>query len=298
MNFSSATQDEAIATIHTALDSGINFIDTANVYSAGESETVVGQALQGKRDGVVLATKVHGQMGSDRVNGHGNGRRHIKAQCEASLRRLGTDRIDLYQLHRPDPATPIEETLEALDDLVRQGKVHYVGVSTYPAWRTMEALSVAQRSHLSSMPATEQPPYNLLDRRVESEVIPLCQEYGLGVLPWSPLAFGILTGKYSAGVPEDTRLSSRPAMADRPDFPAAIARTAELQKVAEQAGLSLVELSLAWLMQQPGVTAPIIGPRNREQLADNLAAADVRLDAATLAEVDRIVPPQTAVFAL
>jgi aryl-alcohol dehydrogenase-like predicted oxidoreductase len=235
---------------------------------------------------------------SDDVNGLGNGRRHIKLQCEASLRRLRTDYIDLYQLHRPDVTTPIEETLDALDDLVRAGKVHYVGVSTFvPTWLTMEAIAIADRRGLSSSPVCEQPPYNLLDRRIEADLIPLAQKYGLAIIPWSPLGSGLLTGKYSGGKkPEDSRVASWGDKLDPQLFSAAVSKVDELAKVAANAGLSLVQLALAWLAQAPAVTSPIIGPRDRAQLAESLTAVGVKLDEATLSAVDDIVPPKAAVF--
>lgn len=298
MNFREENADEGIATIRAALDAGINFIDTANVYSRGQSEVVVGRAISGIRDEVVLATKVHGQMSDSGVNDHGNSRRHIKAQCEASLRRLGTDYIDLYQLHRCDPTTPIEESLEALDDLIRAGKVHYAGFSTFPAWQTVAALAAAERHHLSSAPVCEQPPYNLLDRQIERDILPMSRQYHLAVIPWSPLASGILTGKYTGGVPSDARLANHPGLTDKPEFARAVETTGQLAKIAEQAGVTLVQLALAWLVQQPGVTAPIIGPKNREQLTANLAAAEVTLSEDVNDAIDAIVPPRSSVFPL
>src|SRR5579884_641299 len=273
MNFGGVTDEtESIATIHAALDAGINFVDTANVYSRGASESVVGKALKGRRDEVVLATKVHGAMGEG-PNDNGNSRRHVKMQCEASLRRLQTDWIDLYQLHRPDDQTPIEETLEALDELVREGKVNYVGVSTFPAWQTMEAIGHAERWRLRSRPVCEQPPYNLLDRRVERDVVPLALKHGLGIIPWSPLASGVLSGKYSGGtIPEGSRLANY--------------------------GVGILPLALAWLMAQPGVTSPIIGPRDRQQLAANLAAVEVKVDDGVRAAIDEVSRPGRAILAL
>ena len=197
MNFGDPTSENESATIiNRALDAGINFLDTANVYNGGESERIVGRALRenGQRDRVVLATKVYGVMGPG-PNEQGVSRYHIVQACEDSLRRLQTDRIDLYQMHRPSLTVPIDETLRALDDLVRAGKVRYIGCSTYPAWMVMEALGISERYNLARY-VSEQPPYNLLDRRVENELIPLCQKYGLAVLPWSPLAGGILAGRY------------------------------------------------------------------------------------------------------
>jgi aryl-alcohol dehydrogenase-like predicted oxidoreductase len=298
MNFREDNSEEGVATIRAALDAGVNFIDTANVYSRGQSETVVGRAISGIRDEVVLATKVHGQMSDSGVNDRGNSRRHIKAQCDASLRRLGTDYIDLYQLHRADPTTPIEESLGALDDLIRAGKVHYVGVSTFPAWQTAATLAAAERHHLASAPVCEQPPYNLLDRQIERDILPMARHYNLAVIPWSPLASGILTGKYTSGVPSGARLANHPGLTDKPEFTRAVETTEQLAKLAEQAGLTLVQLALAWLIEQPGVTAPIIGPKDREQLSANLAAADVTLTQDVREAIDGIVPPRGSVFPL
>ena len=298
MNFSDANAEEGIATVRAALDAGITFVDTANVYSRGQSETVVGKAIAGRRDEVVLATKVHGAMSDDDSNARGNSRRHVKMQCEASLRRLGTDRIDLYQLHRADPDTPIDETLTALDDLVREGKVHYVGLSTFPAWQTVEAIAFAAQHAPAARPVCEQPPYNLLERTIEQELLPMAERYGVGIIPWSPLAFGILTGKYAGGVPDGSRLAGQQAWQDKPEFLASVEAAGRLGKVAEAAGLTLLQLSLAWLLAQPLVTAPIIGPKDRDQLAQNLTALDVTLDEDTLAAVDEIVPPGKAVLPL
>ena len=212
MNFGGKTPEpEAMEIIDKAIDQGLNFLDTANVYSRGDSETVVGKALKrnGKRANIVLATKVHGRMDDADVLAGGNNRRHIIEQCEASLRRLQTDYIDLYQIHRPQSDTPIDETLRALDDLIRAGKVRYVGTSTFPAWRVLEALWVAKELGANRF-ISEQPPYHLLDRSIERELIPLAQTYGLAILPWSPLARGFLSGKYKRGeaIPGDTRLES------------------------------------------------------------------------------------------
>lgn len=295
MNWNDANTEEGVASIHAALDRGINFIDTANIYSRGQSETVVGKALVGRRDQVVLATKVFGPMG-DGPNERGNSRRHIIAECEASLRRLGTEWIDLYQLHRPDPATPIEESLLALDELVRAGKVRYVGFSTFPAWQTMEALAIADRRNLHSSPVCEQPPYNILERRVEADLVPLALKYGIGIIPWSPLASGLLTGKYSDGAPAGGRLTANKEFIASPAFAASVDCVRGLTKLAENAGLTTTALALAWLIQQPAVTAPIIGPKDRAQLADNLAALDATLDAELLAAIDELAPPRQAIF--
>ncbi|MGH2631800.1 MAG: aldo/keto reductase [Tepidiformaceae bacterium] len=278
--------------IDRSLDAGINFLDTANVYSIGRSEEVTGEALKrnGKRSSVFLATKVHGKMGEG-PNDLGNSRRHIIDQCEASLRRLGTDYIDLYQLHRPQPEIPIDETLRAMDDLVRAGKVRYIGTSTYAAWQLVESLWVSKENHLNRF-VTEQPPYNLLDRRIERELVPMAQTYGFGVIPWSPLAGGLLTGKYHRGEPPppDTRFG---AMASNPiqqrRWSDRVFDVIDgLTPIAEEKGVTLSQLSLAWCMQQPGITSPIIGPRTMDQLEDNLKAADVEITAEDRKRIDSV----------
>jgi aryl-alcohol dehydrogenase-like predicted oxidoreductase len=284
--------EDSAAIIDRSLDAGINFIDTANVYNKGRSEEAVGAALQrnGKRNEVVLATKVHGQMG-DGVNNMGNSRRHIIEQCEASLRRLQTDWIDLYQIHRPAPDTPIDETLRALDDLVRAGKVRYLGTSTYAAWQVVEAVYVARDLGVNRF-VCEQPPYNLLDRRIERELIPAAQTYGLAVIPWSPLAGGLLTGKYVRGQepPEGTRFADQTNPIYRRRLTDRIYDVIEpLQELAAQKGCTLSQLSLAWVTQRPGVTSSIIGPRTTEQLEDNLKADDVTFDEDELKQIDRII---------
>jgi len=278
--------------IDRSLDAGINFLDTANVYSTGRSEEVTGEALKrnGKRSNVFLATKVHGKMGEG-PNDMGNSRRHIIEQCEASLRRLGTDYIDLYQLHRPQPEIPIDETLRAMDDLVRSGKVRYIGTSTYGAWQLVESLWVSKENHLNRF-VCEQPPYNLLDRRIERELIPMAQTYGFGIIPWSPLAGGLLTGKYHRDEPPppDTRfgtMASNPIQQRR--WSDRVFDVIDgLTPIAEDKGVTLSQLSLAWCMQQPGVTSPIIGPRTMEQLEDNLKAADVEITAEDRKRIDSV----------
>ncbi len=281
--------------IDRALDAGINFLDTANVYSTGKSEEATGAALKrnGKRGTVVLATKVHGKMGDD-VNAMGNTRRHIIEQCEASLRRLQTDYIDLYQIHRPDPNIPIDETLRAMDDLVRSGKVRYLGTSTFAAWQLMESLWVSKELGLNRF-VCEQPPYNILDRRVERELIPMAQTYGFGVIPWSPLAGGLLTGKYHRGEPppEDSRfgqMESNPLQRRR-WTEGVFTAIEELTPIAEAKGVSLSQLALAWCMGRPGVTSAIIGPRTMEQLEDNLKAAEVTLTDEENRAIDHVVRP-------
>jgi len=290
---------DSAAIIDRALDAGINFIDTANVYNQGRSEEAVGEALQrnGRRSQVILATKVHGRMGDD-PNAMGNTRRHIIEQCEASLRRLKTDWIDLYQVHRPQPDVPIDETLRALDDLVRSGKVRYIGSSTFAAWQLVESLWVAKEYGLERF-VCEQPPYNLLDRRIERELLPMAQAYGFGIIPWSPLAGGLLTGKYrrNAPPPEDSRyanLDANPLYRRRMND--AIWDVVEpLESLAREKGTTISRLALAWCIHQPGVTSPIIGPRTMEQLEDNLGALEVTITDEDRAAIDRIIPPGTHV---
>jgi aryl-alcohol dehydrogenase-like predicted oxidoreductase len=288
------TPEDSYAIIDRALDAGINFLDTANVYSRGRSEEVTGEALKrnGKRSRVVLATKVHGTMADDDPNMEGNSRRHIIQQCEASLRRLQTDYIDLYQIHRPQSDIPIDETLRALDDLVRAGKVRYLGTSTYAAWQVMESLWIAKELGLNRF-VCEQPPYNLLDRRIERELLPMARTYGIGIIPWSPLAGGLLTGKYTrnAPPPADARFAEyekNPLFARRWTQQAfdVIEGLEPLRK-----GTSMSQYALAWCVQQPGVTSPIIGPRTMEQLEDNLKALDVKISAEDRAEIDKVSPP-------
>jgi aryl-alcohol dehydrogenase-like predicted oxidoreductase len=283
----------SIRVIHAALDAGLNFVDTADVYSRGESEEIVGQALKGRRDDVVLATKVHGTMGDD-VNQRGNSRRWIVRAVEDSLRRLDTDWIDLYQIHRQEPDTDIEETLGALSDLVHQGKIRYVGSSTFPASRVVEAQWAARERGLERF-VTEQPPYSLLVRGVERDVLPTCARHGMGVIPWSPLAGGWLSGRWRAGrdAPQSTRAERLPGRFDLSI--AANARKLEaveaLARLAEEAGLTLIQLALAFVLRHPAVTAPIIGPRTMEHLESQLAALDVTLSDDVLDRIDEIVPP-------
>ncbi|MCF7687640.1 MAG: aldo/keto reductase [Cephaloticoccus sp.] len=286
--------------IDHALEAGLNCIDTANIYSRGKSEEFTGEALKrnGLRDRVFLCTKVHGAMDADDPNMRGNTRRHIIQQCEASLRRLQTDYIDLYQIHRPQPEVPIDETLRALDDLVRAGKVRYTGTSTFAAWQFLESLWCAKELHLNRF-VSEQPPYNLLDRRIERELLPMCRSYSIATLPWSPLASGMLSGKYRAGQPAPE--GSRFAETDKSPFLAqrwndgALNVVEKLLPLAESKGVTLSQFALAWTLQQPGITSPIIGPRTLDQLVDNLKSLDVKLTAADLQAVDAIVPPGTHV---
>ena len=292
--------DESIAIIHAALDAGINFIDTADVYSRGESEEIVGKALAGgRRDSVVLATKVHGKMGED-PNEYGNSRRWIMREVENSLRRLKTDWIDLYQIHRPEPDTDIDETLGALSDLIKAGKVRYVGSSTFPAHMVVQAQWVAERRGRERF-TCEQPPYSMLIRAIERDVLPACLEYGMGVIPWSPLAGGWLSGRYSKGA--DSPGSSRraqmiPSRYDMsiPANQAKLEAAQALGEVAEQAGMSLIEMSLRFVTSHPAVTAAIIGPRTMDQLESQLPALErPALPGEVLDRIDEIVPPGTNV---
>ncbi|MFZ4659685.1 MAG: aldo/keto reductase [Caldilineaceae bacterium] len=304
MNFGSPTpEDESMTMIDAALDKGINFLDTANVYNRGRSEEIVGKALQrnGKRSRVVLATKVHGRMADDDVLAAGNSRRHIIEQCEASLRRLQTDYIDLYQIHRPDSNVPIDETLRALDDLVRSGKVRYLGTSTYPAWRVLDSLWASKELGLNRF-VTEQPPYHLLDRSIERELIPLAQTYGLAILPWSPLARGFLSGKYGRGqeIPGDSRVARdmKGPFAERTQKHFSDLAYGVLDVVGELAnekGCTVSQAALAWCMRQPGITSPIIGPRTLAHLEDNLGAVAVAISDADRARLDAVAEPEQAI---
>jgi aryl-alcohol dehydrogenase-like predicted oxidoreductase len=286
--------DDSIRIIHRALDAGINFVDTADVYSRGESEEIVGKALSGgRRDNVVLATKVHGTMGDD-PNEFGNSRRWIIREVENSLRRLRTDWIDLYQIHRPEADTDIDETLGALSDLVHAGKVRYVGSSTFPASQIVEAQWVAQRRGRERF-VCEQPPYSILVREIETDVLPTCQRYGMGVIPWSPLAGGWLTGRFRLGaeVPRSRRAERIPDRYDLslPGNQRKLEAADALAKLAEEAGITLIEMALAFVVRHPAVTAAIIGPRTMEHLESQLPAADVQLTDDVLDRIDEIVPP-------
>jgi aryl-alcohol dehydrogenase-like predicted oxidoreductase len=288
--------EDSIRVIHRALDGGINFIDTADVYSGGESEEIVGKALaDGRRDDVVLATKFHGSMGED-PNHAGNSRRWIIREVENSLRRLQTDHIDLYQVHRPDPATDIDETLSALSDLVHQGKIRAFGSSTFPAHEIVEAQWTAEKRGRERF-LCEQPPYSIFVRSIEKDVLPTCQKYGMGVIPWSPLAGGWLSGKYRKGMEQPTggRAARMPQRFDfsLPGNQKKLDVIEELEKLAADAGIPLIHLALAFVINHPAVSAAIIGPRTMEQLEGQLGAADVRLDDAVLDRIDELVPPGT-----
>ena len=291
--------DDCIRIIHAALDAGVNFIDTADVYSGGESEEIVGKALKGRRDDVVLATKFVAPMSED-SNQRGASRRWIMQEVENSLRRLDTDHIDLYQAHRPDPSVDLEETLSALSDLVHQGKVRVIGSSTYPAEMIVEAQWAAERRGLERF-RCEQPPYSIFARGIETAVLPTCKSYGMGVIPWSPLAGGWLTGKYRKG--DETPTTGRAArIPDRFDFSKPenqrkLDLVEDLLKLAADAGLSLTHLAMAFVLEHPAVTSAIIGPRTMDQLTDVLASADVRLSDDVLDAIDKLVPPGTTLNA-
>jgi aryl-alcohol dehydrogenase (NADP+) len=283
---------ECVRIIHRALDTGINLVDTADVYGAGENEEIVGRAIASRRDDVVLATKFHGAMGTD-VNQRGNSRRWIMQAIDGSLRRLGVDHVDVYQVHRPDPATPVDETVAALDDLVRSGKIRYWGTSTFPPDELVETRWAAARRGISG-PHTEQAPYSILHRHVEGGVLPVCQRHGIGVLVWSPLSGGWLTGKYRAAgdAPPGSRAETHRDHFDG-DNAAKAAAVDRLRVVAADAGLSVTHLSLAWVAEHPAVSSVLLGPRTEDQLDDLLGALDVELDSDTLDAIDDVVAPGT-----
>jgi aryl-alcohol dehydrogenase-like predicted oxidoreductase len=289
--------DESIRIIHAALDAGINFVDTADVYGAGESEEIVGKALKGRRDDVVLATKFFNSMGDD-PNRRGGSRRWIVRAVEDSLRRLQTDWIDLYQIHRPDPSTDVDETLAALTDLVHQGKVRYIGHSTFPASQIVEAQWAARQRRLQRF-ATEQPAYPILVRAIEADVLPTCARHGLGVLSYSPLTGGWLSGRWrkDTGQQASSRAARLPERFDlsQPLNQRKLDAVEELAELAEQAGITLIELAIAFVLNHPAVTSAIIGPRTMEQFEGQLAGADVRLEQAVLDRIDEIVPPGVTV---
>ena len=287
--------DESIRIIRQALDAGINFVDTADVYSAGESEEIVGKAVAGRRDDLVIATKVYSPMGND-LNHRGTSRRWIIAECENSLRRLRTDYIDLYQVHRPDPDTDVDVTLGALSDLVHQGKVRYIGSSTFGPSAIVEAQWVAQQRGRERF-MCEQPPYSILTRGVEADVLPTCARYGMGVITWSPLAGGWLSGRWRKGVDQvsSTRSSRLPARYDLslPANQAKLEAVEQLVQLAENAGMSLIHMAIAFVLQHPAVTSAIIGPRTAEHLASQLGAADIELSDDILDKIDAVVTPGT-----
>ena len=288
----SANEQESISIVHAALERGINFVDTANAYSAGASERFVGTALQGgRRASVVLATKAFFPQEQKDPNACGLSRRHLIEACEASLKRLQTDWIDLYQVHRSQSEIPIDETLRALDDLIRQGKVRYIGTSMFPAWKSVEALWASKELGLNRF-VSEQMAYNLLDRTAEREVIPAAQTFGMALLAWAPLCGGLLTGKYKR---DDQSAAGRwqggKDNFERPATAAAYDVIEGLVAFAKQKGCTPSQLALAWNAAQPGITAPIIGPRTLEQVLDNLGAVDVKVTDADRARLDTLAPP-------
>src|SRR3982075_1411620 len=288
-NCGTKDHDESIRIIHKALDAGINFIDTADVYSQGESEVIVGRALKGRRDDVVLASKMHSPMGDD-PNHRGNSRRWIIAAVENSLRRLRTDHLDLYQVPRPAPTVDVEETLSALSELIHSGKVRAIGTSTFPASEIVEAQWVAERRGLERF-RTEQPPYSIINRSIEREVLPICQRYGMGTLVWSPLGQGLLTGRYRKARQTETHRSG--GMPQHFNDERKLDVVEQLIPLADKAGLPMTHLAMAFVIAHPGVTSAIIGPRTMEQLDDLLAGADVTLDDEVLDRIDEIAPPGT-----
>jgi len=297
MNFGGPTNEaDSIAIVYRALAGGINFIDTANVYNAGESERIVGKAIKesGRRDQIVLATKVHGKVGPG-PNDSGDSRYHILKACDDSLRRLQTDHIDLYQLHRPPMTMPQDETLRAFDDLIRAGKVLYIGSTTHPAWMVIEALALSERYHLARY-ISEQPPYNLLDRRIENELVPLCLKHGLAIIPWSPLAGGMLAGRYpvEGPLPEGSRATRADLFRARVTLKGRQV-AAQLAEMAQARGLTVAQLALLWVKDQPGITAPIVGPRTLEHLETFLPVMDMTLAEADRPLFDALVHPGNAV---
>jgi 1-deoxyxylulose-5-phosphate synthase len=297
-NFANPTpEEEAKRMINRALEGGLNFIDTSNSYAGGESERIIGRALaeNGQRQQVILATKVHYPTGPG-PNERGNSRLHIIRACEDSLRRLQTDYIDLYQTHRPSPDIPIDETLGALSDLVRQGKVRYIGCSTHPAWQVMEALMVSELKGYARF-ISEQPPYNLLDRRIENELVPLCQKYELALIPWSPMAMGILAGRYSheRTYPSGSRAELRGGIYAARVSEAGIETGNQFVKLAQAHQMAPAQLAVLWVKDQPGITAPIIGPRTLEQLDHLLPVMERQLSDEIQASCDQLVPPGSAV---
>jgi len=296
-NFANPTpEDEVARIVDAALDAGINLFDSSDMYAGGECESIIGRALKknGRRNDVVLATKVHYPTGPG-PNDSGNSRLHILSACEASLKRMQVDHIDLYQLHRPSPDIPVEETLGALTDLVRHGKVRYIGCSTHPAWKVMEALMVSELKGLERF-VSEQPPYNLLDRRIENELVPLCNDYGLGIIPWSPMAMGILAGRYADAedTPDDSRASLRGGIYAERVTARGIEVGNRFVELAKENDISPAQLAILWVKDQPGITAPLIGPKTVEQLAHLLPVAEMTLSDELRAACDALNPPGTA----
>jgi aryl-alcohol dehydrogenase-like predicted oxidoreductase len=288
-----STEAEAVKVADKALDLGVNFFDTADVYARGVSEKILGKWMKGKRASLVVATKCHGKMSDTDPNAWGNSRRHIVSACEASLKRLGTDWIDLYQIHRPQSSVPIDETLRAMDDLVKAGKVRYAGCSTFAGWQACEAHYVARSLGVAGF-VSEQPPYNLLDRRIERGLLPFCRTYGWAVVPWSPLAGGQLSGKYLEAKPRKARYAKSDPMGRVTPETSRVVK--QLKKVADKEGVTLAVLSLAWVAGQPGVTSPIVGARSAKQLEESVKACQTVLSASALEAIDKVVAPGTNVL--
>jgi aryl-alcohol dehydrogenase-like predicted oxidoreductase len=296
-NFADPTpEEECISIMNRAIEAGINLIDTGNNYAMGECERVVGKALSlnNNRQKVLLATKVHYPMGPG-PNDSGNSRLHILKACEDSLRRLNTDYIDIYQIHRPSPEVAVEETLGALTDLVRQGKIRYAGCSTHPAWQVMEALMVSEKYGYAKY-LLEQSPYNLLDRRIENELVPLCKAHGLGILAWAPMAMGVLLGRYSSAkdYPEDSRAALRGGIYAERVTEKGIEVGNRFVQMAKETGISPAQLSILWVKDQDGITAPLIGPRSLKQLEELLPVLEMQLDEDLRNACDGLVPPGSA----
>jgi len=293
---SGTSEEDSIQIMHRSLDLGINFFDTADVYGRGVSEEITGRALAAdkRRDRVFLATKVYNRMSDDDPNAWGSHRYHIVKACEDSLRRLGTDHIDLYQMHRPKASIPIDETLRALDDLIHQGKVRYIGTSTFAAWQLVEALWAAKELGLNRF-VCEQPPYNLLDRRIERELLPFCRTYGVGVIPWAPIAGGLLSGKYRLGEarPAGARYE-KGAFANR-DNDRALTLIEQYLPFCEERGVQPAEFALAWCLAQPGITSPIIGPRTMDQLDGYMRSLEITVTDQDRTSIDAIFEPGTHV---
>lgn len=308
MNFGPRTSEvESIEIIHQAIDAGINFIDTADLYGQplnegrgqGITEKIVGKALNGKRAKIILATKFFATMDRDNPNARGGSRLHVIQACEDSLRRLQTDYIDLYQMHRPDPEIPIDETLRALDDLIQAGKVRYIGTSSFAGWQLIESLWESDQLRLNRF-VSEQPRYSLIDRRIENDVVPVAQKYGIAILPYSPLGGGILTGKYhhDQPFPEGTRAVDQAWGEWATSFLSdkVYALVDVVQDLATVLESTPSQLSLAWVLQQPGVTSAIIGPRTTAHLEDNLGALEVSLDSEIIQRLDEASFPGGALF--
>jgi aryl-alcohol dehydrogenase-like predicted oxidoreductase len=283
-------EEQALKVANKALDMGINFFDTADVYARGKSEEILGKAIKGKREGLVIATKFVGKMSDTDPNAKSSSYLHIIRACEASLKRLGTDWIDLYQMHRPQPAIPIDESLRALDTLRQQGKILYAGASTFAGWQLAEAHYVAKELAAAGF-VTEQPPYNLLDRRIERELLPFCRTYNYGVIPWSPLAGGMLSGKYIDDKPGAGRYAKSDPMGRLEKLPKQ--KLIKFKALADKSGMSMTTMALAWVANQPGITSPIIGARSEQQLEESVAACLVTLDEKVLKKIDEIFEPGT-----